>query len=415
MTHAAQAYSRAAAACLFLRAAAVDGSVDEAARTVDFIASTEDIDGHGTIVRQNWRLERFTPQGVVLYAHDHDDLPIGTATCSVEGGQLRARVTFSTEDLNPQAELVFKNVKAGVIRGISPGFMPHTVTFERHDDVEVMVLDDNELFELSVTPCPSNAAALAQYRSMPRSKEPVSTTTSPDGTVTETFSYGTARSFSPPTPPPHGTAQQTPPVEEIRMTQSNQDPTNTVSISSALGLPAGATAQDNINRSVQLRELEVQLLAITGEKSLDGAIGVTRGAMGAAAKLKEVTAELATVKAERDAQNFETLVAHGRADSKLTPAEEQFERAEFTRAVEEGRGASAVERLRGMLKVKAAHVALTRTFKEPPANAGSGSPLLWEGKAYRDLSFNQKHKLSKENPELFRAMKDDFDASESAA
>src|SRR5690606_10054386 len=112
---------------------------------------TDDIDGHGTILRQNWRLDRFAANPVVLYSHNSRDLPIGTASeVGVVDGKLRAKLTFSTEDLNPKAEQIWRNVKAKVLRGISVGFLPHSVSFERKDDREFVVLDDNELMEISV-------------------------------------------------------------------------------------------------------------------------------------------------------------------------------------------------------------------------------------------------------------------------
>ena len=40
---------------------------------MEFIASTEAIDAHRSIVRQSWNLERYRQNPVVLYAHDPDD------------------------------------------------------------------------------------------------------------------------------------------------------------------------------------------------------------------------------------------------------------------------------------------------------------------------------------------------------
>src|SRR5690606_3007346 len=73
-------------------------------------------------------------------------------------------ITFSDADLNPKAEQIWRNVKAKVLRGISVGFLPHSVSFERKDDREFVVLDDNELMEISIVPVPSNPATLSQLR-----------------------------------------------------------------------------------------------------------------------------------------------------------------------------------------------------------------------------------------------------------
>jgi HK97 family phage prohead protease len=377
---------------LFLRATAVDGSVDETERTIKFVASTEDIDGHGTIVRQNWRLERFKPSGPVLYAHDLDDIPVGTATVALENGALTATVKFSTADLNPDAELVWKNVKAGVLRGISPGFIPHTVTCETHDDRMVMVLDDNELFELSITACPSNAAALAQMRSL----------------IEPAASPAPAASQQSP-PPADGPAANDPqPITKETTTMADKnDPTNTISVARALGLPAGATEQDAISAAVKFRELDVQLMTITGAKTTDEALGALRGMAGAAESLKKANAELATVKAERDTQNFEALVQRGIAEAKLTPAEEKYERELFAKAMDDGRGAARVAELTGYLNVKAPDPRRSRDLKppSPTTRTTDSTPLVWNGKPYGELSYSQRAVLAKENPELFRLMK----------
>lgn len=130
-------------------------------RTADFICSTETVDGHGEIVKQNWKLSRYQKNPVVLWGHKHSELPIGTASnVRVEGGQLKARIRFVSAAANPRAEEVWTGVKEGSIRMVSVGFMPHSVRQETHDGVERFVLDDNELFEISVVPIGSNPDAV---------------------------------------------------------------------------------------------------------------------------------------------------------------------------------------------------------------------------------------------------------------
>ena len=509
--HANQATLGRPSTVLFCRAAAVEGSVDEEARTIDYIASTDDIDGHGTIVRQNWRLERFKPQGVVLYAHDDDELPIGTATCEVQDGQLRARVKFSTAALNPMAEQVWQNVKAGVIRGISPGFIPHTITCEMLDDRQVCVLDDNELYELSVTPCPSNMNAMAQMRTralesrgaVPYKATPADDDKNWDGAAAvaqvkawattdgeidwakyrQAFAWydetkadtegayklphhdivdgklvtdragviaaGNALSGSrggtsipegdidavkahlakhyhqfdmkapweqdaqkqispPPNDGPAVTAN--PPIQEVRsMADKPAEPTvNIIPILRALDLPFGATEQDGIGAAVRCRRLEVGVVELTGIQNTAEALGALRAMKADADRCKTAEAELAKIKAERDAQNFEVLLAQGRTDRKLSPAEEAYQRELFARDVKDGRGEARVEELRGFLKVKAPTIP-GRDIKQPEAR--SGAALTADGKSYKDMSFTQRAALKKSDPELFRAMKNDYEAS----
>ncbi len=137
--------------------------VREDAREVDFVASTETIDSYGEIVKQNWRFERFAVNPVILFAHDSRSLPIGHATkFAVESNELRITVKFSTARANPFAELCFQSVLEKALRGGSVGFKPNTIRYEKHNDREVCVLDDNELFEFSVCPLPANPDGLAQ-------------------------------------------------------------------------------------------------------------------------------------------------------------------------------------------------------------------------------------------------------------
>lgn len=150
-----------------LKAAEGDG----AERSFDVIASTETVDSYGDIVKANWRLERFANNPIVLFGHNMRDpaCVIGTAAdVKVEGGALKARITLLGEDVNPDAERVFKLMKAGALRGISVGFRPHSYGWAKINDQEVFVLDDNELFEISVVSVPANPDALAQLHAKAR-------------------------------------------------------------------------------------------------------------------------------------------------------------------------------------------------------------------------------------------------------
>jgi HK97 family phage prohead protease len=137
--------------------------VREDAREVDFVASTETVDSYGEIVKQNWRFERFAVNPVILFAHDSRSLPIGHATkFAVENNELRITVKFSTARANPFAELCFQSVLEKALRGGSVGFKPNTIRYEKHNERDVCVLDDNELYEFSVCPLPANPDGLAQ-------------------------------------------------------------------------------------------------------------------------------------------------------------------------------------------------------------------------------------------------------------
>lgn len=52
-----------------IRAATPAASVDVARRYAEFVASTDGVDSHGTIVRQNWQLDRYRKNPIVLWNH----------------------------------------------------------------------------------------------------------------------------------------------------------------------------------------------------------------------------------------------------------------------------------------------------------------------------------------------------------
>lgn len=161
-----------------LKAAEGDG----AERSFDVIASTETVDSYGDIVKANWRLERYANNPIVLFGHNTRDpsCVIGTASdVKVDGGALKARITLVGEEVNPEAERVFKLMKAGALRGISVGFLPHSYGWAKVSDQEVFVLDDNELFEISVVSVPANPDALAQLHAKARQEYEAKSATPP--------------------------------------------------------------------------------------------------------------------------------------------------------------------------------------------------------------------------------------------
>src|SRR5258708_3883344 len=110
-------------------------------RTADFVASTDTIDAYDEVVDQtSWKLARYKANPIVLWAHQSRELPLGVATrCEMVNGRLECTIQFSTEDLNPVAEQVWKNVKAGVVKAVSVGFLPNTIRYEMRNGVEVYV------------------------------------------------------------------------------------------------------------------------------------------------------------------------------------------------------------------------------------------------------------------------------------
>lgn len=140
-------------------------------RQADFIASTDAMDADGDIVEQNWDLERYMSNPVVLFGHNSKELPIGHAKgVGVVDGKLQATIVFASEKANPMAERVWQSVQEKTLRAVSVGFKPREVRKETRNDKDVYVLSDNELYEISVVPIPSNPEALSKQKSFLASK-----------------------------------------------------------------------------------------------------------------------------------------------------------------------------------------------------------------------------------------------------
>lgn len=137
--------------------------VESEERTARLVASTEALDSHGTVVRQNWDLSRFMQNPVILWGHDSGELPIARATdVGVVDGALQAKIAFAPTQ---RAAEVYEMLRTGFLKGVSVGFRSHEQRKEMVGDREVMVLDKNELYEISLVSVPSNPQTLAQLRS----------------------------------------------------------------------------------------------------------------------------------------------------------------------------------------------------------------------------------------------------------
>jgi HK97 family phage prohead protease len=136
---------------------------DRSVVVVDFVASTEIKDSHGSIVKSNWDLVRFAANPVLLWMHGRwSDIPaVGNVeNLRKEGTDHCGRAVFDdTSDFDKEVAAKYEK---GVLKAFSIGFYPHTVRFEMHNDEEVLILDDIELLEISCVNVPSNPEALAK-------------------------------------------------------------------------------------------------------------------------------------------------------------------------------------------------------------------------------------------------------------
>lgn len=128
------------------------------------IASTPSEDAYNEILEQKWDLKRFAANPVFLFMHDHDDVIGHAENVRVEDGVLKARLVFATEEVCELAEKVWRKVKAKLLRGISVGFKTRSYRWESINERDVLVLSDNELFEISIVSIPANPDTLIEQR-----------------------------------------------------------------------------------------------------------------------------------------------------------------------------------------------------------------------------------------------------------
>lgn len=156
-----------------------------AARVVPYIASTELVDSYGDIVRQEWIFDRFEKNPVMPLSHGWGGLPIANAIkwwigdVDVEGYKgpaLQVLALFHAAEVNEQSESVLRMIRAGLLRGVSPGFWPGEVISpqdakERADlglGAWGAILTKNHLAEVSPCAIPANPAALVDLVSAKR-------------------------------------------------------------------------------------------------------------------------------------------------------------------------------------------------------------------------------------------------------
>ena len=329
--------------------AAVSGIRPES-REVDVEVSNEALDSHGTVVRQNWDLTRYTANPVVLWSHDHREVPLGTASKVKVSGpksarKLTATLKFRDKGKSAKADEVWSAIEDGTLKGVSAGFFSHSRFFESHEDKEVMILDSNELVDISMTSVPSNANTLASLR---------------------------ARALQ---------AKDQPP--EPKGSQKKEERSMDLKIfARSLGLPNDATdSQIEARMTVALDERS-KLITATGEESYDAAIGTIAAGRAAVDEHKKLQAQMETN--ERTA-----IVERMRSNRQTTPALEK----DFLSTL-------SLESLRSYEK-SAPKVLPGDSGLQQVDTKGAG---LDDVAQFRDMTTDERSALHKEDPEQYRRL-----------
>lgn len=137
-------------------------SVNEKERQITFCFSDDGEDRMGEIVDQaTWDTKNYMNNPLILWGHDPSNpenvLGQGVKLDLNNGGKSYITAQFDEVEINPRADMVFRQLVKRTLRCVSAGFINHT--FEHEDDTPV--LKDNELLEVSIVPIPANPRAIA--------------------------------------------------------------------------------------------------------------------------------------------------------------------------------------------------------------------------------------------------------------
>jgi len=151
-----------------------------------FVANEESPDRMGDVIEAaGWELDGFRKNPVMMLAHDHHGMPIGTwPDVRVEGKQLLSTAHFDAAD--PVAVAVEGKYRRGIMKGVSVGFRPLEFEIEKTNGRESFRFKKVELLEISAVAIPAHPAALLQRAMLyePRMwsipKEPKARTSEPE-------------------------------------------------------------------------------------------------------------------------------------------------------------------------------------------------------------------------------------------
>jgi HK97 family phage prohead protease len=144
-------------------------SIDDEARTIDFVASTEAVDRYGDIIRvAGWKLDNYKRNPIFLWAHKSGEPPIGkTVGIHTESNPpaLVQKVEFADKETYPFADVIFNLYKGKFLRAVSVGFLPLEMPKrikDAEDNTTGWEFINQELLELSAVPVPANPEAVAR-------------------------------------------------------------------------------------------------------------------------------------------------------------------------------------------------------------------------------------------------------------
>jgi len=132
---------------------------------LSFTASTSAPDRYGDIVKQNWDLESYRKNPVILFQHRSDQLPIGKGIVSVHNQKLLIDIEFDTDERSAE---IARKAQLGFLNAVSVGFNSTKGTPRSEFDPSSpyygekgIVYEEAELLEVSIVTIPANGEAVA--------------------------------------------------------------------------------------------------------------------------------------------------------------------------------------------------------------------------------------------------------------
>lgn len=390
-------------------------SINDDERSFEVVASTETLDSHGDVLRQFWDLSRYEKNGVVLWNHNialclgaeaEDTLPIGRAEARVESKKLVAKIWLLKGEAQeePLVDKIWRRVQQRVINAVSVGFRPGQVTRKVNAAGETEFYElgskdrPNELREISLVPMGSNPDAVAKSIATERrhldeelrSVEPApAPPTLPDPVVQDD-----------PKPSPTGKDKDMAFSKKIVAALSLAEDADDDAVLAAIEQIKTA-APVAVTTAATRVGLEVE--RIVGAQGSE-AIGAVRALKLDQEQLIATRAELNQTKSALSRNAFETAVANGRKDRKLTPHAIKDFQGRFDAALAKGEsGDDIVGELQGFIRLAAPFA--TEARQATPTEGG----LLYQGKTYAQMTFSERAKLSESDNELWRQMKSDHE------
>jgi HK97 family phage major capsid protein/HK97 family phage prohead protease len=128
---------------------------------LEFVMSTDDVDRHGDIVEQDWKLSEFKKNPIALFGHS-SGFPIGTwEKVRVEGGKLMGRLKLAAKGTSNRIDEIRELLEQRILRAVSVGFMPgEAEPLDEEKPWGGYRLRKNSLLECSLVSVPANSAAL---------------------------------------------------------------------------------------------------------------------------------------------------------------------------------------------------------------------------------------------------------------